>query len=100
MIHAPAEWMEIVRKHLRFYLTQEYQVILFGSRATGVRLKKHSDFDLCIKGKSKIDSHLLSSLKEGFVNSDLPVRVDVADWHELPDFLKKIVDEEGVEVSF
>lgn len=100
MIHAPDEWIEIVRKLLRFHLPQGYRVILFGSRATGVRLKNHSDFDLCVKGEGKLDSHVLSSLKEGFVNSDLPVRVDVADWHDLPDFLKKVVDQDGVEVSF
>jgi len=100
MIHAPEEWVKLVKKILRFHLEDGQRVILFGSRATGVRLKKHSDFDFCVRGEAKQDSHLLFNLKEGFINSDLPVRVDVVDWFEAPAFLQKIIEEEGVTFEY
>lgn len=100
MIHAPEEWIPLIKKILRFHLENGQRVILFGSRATGVRLKKHSDFDFCIKGEDKQDWRTMMELREGFTNSSLPVRVDVADWFELPPFMKEAVEKDGVEIDY
>lgn len=101
MIHAPDEWVALVKKILRFHLPETgYRVVLFGSRATGVRVKRHSDFDLCLMGEPKLDGLTLMNLRDGFADSNLPVRVDVVDWHEAPDFLKEIIEKDGIELSF
>ncbi len=100
MIHAPEEWTKLVRKVLRFNLEAGEKAILFGSRATGVRLKQYSDFDICIRGKEKIDDLLKADLRDGFSNSRLPVRVDVVDWFEAPPFLKEIIEKDGVEIDY
>lgn len=100
MIHAPDEWMAIVRKVLRFNLESGEKAILFGSRATGVRLKPHSDFDICIRGQTKLPDLVQADLRDFFSNSRLPVRVDVVDWFEAPPFLQEIIEKEGVEIEY
>lgn len=100
MIHAPDDWMKLIKKILRFHLEDGQRVILFGSRATGVRLKNHSDFDFCVRGEAKQDWRVMMELREGFVHSSLPVRVDVVDWHEAPPFLKEAIDKDGIEIDY
>jgi len=47
----------------------------FGSRVTGLRLKKFSDLDLALEGR--LDWTLRANLHEAFDESDLPMKVDV-----------------------
>ena len=64
------------------------EVRAFGSRVTWTA-KDYSDLDLVIVGAGPLDRKILGRLKEAFEESDLPIRVDVLDWHtisqELPE---------------
>ena len=74
----------------------ECEVRAFGSRATWTA-KDYSDLDLAIVGEGPVDWKTLGRLKEAFEESDLPIRVDVLDWHAISDNFKKVV-ERGCEV--
>lgn len=55
---------------------------VFGSRATG-KAKKYSDLDIAIIDEQPVTSKTLSELRETFSNSDLPISVDIVDWHTI-----------------
>ena len=74
----------------------ECEVRAFGSRATWTA-KDYSDLDLAVVGEEPLDWRTLGRLKEAFEESDLPMRVDVLDWHAVSDNFKKVI-ESGCEV--
>jgi len=73
----------IVKSILRQHVP-EAVVYAFGSRVA-LTAKPHSDLDLVIVGKEEIPLHCMHLLEEAFADSDLPFRVDVLDWHVVPD---------------
>ncbi|MEK7476067.1 MAG: restriction endonuclease subunit S [Candidatus Coatesbacteria bacterium] len=83
--------LDILHEHV-----PDREVRAFGSRATWTA-KDHSDLDLAIVGKEKLDWQLLARIKEAFSDSDLPIRVDVLDWHGISDSFRKVI-EKGYEV--
>lgn len=70
------------------------EVRAFGSRVTG-RAWEGSDLDLVIVSEERIPFHVMGELKEDFAESDLPVRVDVSEFVDLPKWLRKVVDDTG-----
>ncbi|MFO7774523.1 MAG: nucleotidyltransferase domain-containing protein [Candidatus Hydrogenedentota bacterium] len=60
------------------------EVWVYGSRATGTA-KPYSDLDLVIVGEAPLSVRTLALLENAFEESDLPFRVDVADWASLPE---------------
>ncbi len=58
------------------------EVRAFGSRVTG-GARPYSDLDLVIMGLEPLDRDTVRRLEEAFEESDLPMRVDVLDWHRL-----------------
>ena len=60
------------------------EVRAFGSRATWTA-KDYSDLDLAIVGTGPLDRITLGRLKGAFEESVLPMRVDVLDWHAIPE---------------
>lgn len=66
-------------------------VFAFGSRVTG-KARKFSDLDLYIKTGNKLPSQIIDDLKDAFSESDLPIRVDVLDWHAVSPEFQKIID--------
>lgn len=54
-------------------------VCAFGSRVTG-KAKKFSDLDIAIMGDVAVPLSTLANLREEFIESYLPFRVDVLDW--------------------
>ena len=67
----------------------------FGSRATWAA-KDYSDLDLAILGKGPLDWTTLGRLKEAFEESDLPMRVDVLDWHAISGGFREVIEREHV----
>jgi predicted nucleotidyltransferase len=55
-------------------------VFVFGSRSKGTA-KPLSDLDLVIMGE--VDKHLLSQVREGLEESNLPYKVDIVLWSEI-----------------
>ena len=74
----------------------ECEVRAFGSRATWTA-KDYSDLDLAIVGEGPLDRRTLGRLKEAFEESDLPMRVDVLDWHSISESFRGVI-ERGSEV--
>jgi len=74
--------------------TPDYEVWAFGSRVHQRGLKPFSDLDLVIITKTPLDTTHYSKLKEAFEESDLPIRVDIADWSLLNDTFKAIINKE------
>ena len=67
----------------------------FGSRASG-RAKKFSDLDLVLEGEAPLDGRMLARLHHAFVESDLPIKVDVVDWHALDPEFRALIDRQRV----
>ena len=73
----------------------ECEVRAFGSRATW-NAKDYSDIDVAIVGDGPLDWRTLGRLKESFEESNLPMRVDVLDWHAISESFRKVIKREYV----
>lgn len=79
MIDLNPSHLETVRRILAEHVPG-CEVRAFGSRAPWTA-KDYSGLDLAVVGWAAVDSDALCRLKDAFEESDLPVRVDVIDWH-------------------
>jgi type I restriction enzyme S subunit len=75
------------------------EIIVFGSRIHGTA-KPWSDLDLAIKANSSLEWKLLAEIKETFLESDLPFRVDVLDWNDIAESFRKAIEISGYECLF
>ena len=68
----------------------ECEVRAFGSRAAWTA-RDYSDLDLAVVGQGPLDWRTLGRLKEAFEESTLPMRVDVLDWHAIPENFREVI---------
>ena len=73
----------------KYVSPSEYQVFLFGSRATGNNAK-WSDFDVGIMGKEVLPYSKLEQIEHELEDSNIPYRVDVVDFARASDKFKRI----------
>ena len=73
----------------------ECEVRAFGSRATWTA-RDYSDLDLAVVGEGPLDWQTLSRLKEALEESDLPMRVDVLDWHATSESFREVIERDYV----
>ena len=73
----------------------ECEVRAYGSRATWTA-RDYSDVDLAVVGKGPQDPGVIADLKEAFQNSNLPMRVDVLDWHGVSEEFREAIRAEAV----
>ncbi|CAN5386250.1 hypothetical protein BH11ARM2_BH11ARM2_03900 [soil metagenome] len=92
---APQE-LDIVRRILRQYVPG-IKAMAFGSRATG-RARQWSDLDLILLPPSALSTETLGDLREAFMESDLPMRVDILDAHRVDEEIRGIAMREAVEL--
>ena len=76
----------------------ECEVRAFGSRATW-NAKDYSDIDVAIVGDGPLDWRTLGRLKESFEESNLPMRVDVLDWHAISESFQIVIERDYVVVQ-
>ena len=76
----------------------ECEVRAFGSRAAWTA-KDYSDLDLAIIGTGPLNRRTLGRLKEAFEESRLPMRVDVLDWHTVPESFRNAIKRDYVVVQ-
>ena len=69
------------------------EVRAFGSRVKWTA-KDYSDLDLAVVGNRRFSLREMYRLTEAFEESDLPMRVDVVDWHEISEGFRRIIDAE------
>ncbi len=92
----PGEWaavMAILKRHV-----PDDEVFPFGSRARR-QTKPFSDLDLVICGRQAIPLSTIASLEHDFVESDLPFRVDVVDWHRIGEGFRRAIAADQVPVQ-
>ena len=72
-------------------------------RGAGIRVARDhdrqartADLDLAVVGEGPLDWRTLSRLKEAFEESDLPMRVDVLDWHATSESFRKVIEQNYV----
>ena len=85
--------LDIAKKHV-----PDCDVLAFGSRHKWTN-KETSDLDLAVWGKGKIGFEIIGTMKEDFMESDLPFRVDVLDYHAISPEFRAVIDA-GYEVIY
>jgi len=86
---SPSE-MEIIQSIIKKH-APNCDVLAFGSRLKGTH-SEASDLDLAIKGLEKLPAKTLSNIKEDFMESDIPFKVDVLDYHRTSEAFRGIID--------
>ena len=90
MMDLSPQSVDIIKKIMQEYVPG-CEVRVFGSRVNSTA-KKYSDLDLVIVGKEKIPTRKMNALREAFEDSDLPIRVDVLDWHAISSDFRVIIE--------
>lgn len=88
----PDRYLEMVRAILRQHIP-DHEVWAYGSRVTGGAFEA-SDLDLAVRHPA--DPHQgcarLFALRDAFVESNLPIRVDVMDWARIPASFRREIE--------
>ncbi|RKZ39020.1 MAG: nucleotidyltransferase domain-containing protein [Gammaproteobacteria bacterium] len=90
MIFLEAQHLDRVHHILQRWVPN-YEVWAFGSRVHRRGLKPFSDLDIVLISDSPLDVSLYGKIKEAFSESDLPIRVDIADWNLLSNSFKEMI---------
>lgn len=67
------------------------EVRVFGSRIEGAA-GRFSDLDLVLVCDKRVDWRRIGALKDAFAASDLPITVDILDWHAISDEFRAIIE--------
>ena len=94
MLDISPKHLEIVKTILSEFVP-DCEVRAFGSRCDGTA-RKHSDLDLCVCGSGKLDWQLLANLKDALMESELPFRIDLLDYHAIPVHFRENIDKSEV----
>ncbi|MDR1308794.1 MAG: nucleotidyltransferase domain-containing protein [Deltaproteobacteria bacterium] len=94
MIHVTDAELETILDILKAHAPTG-EVWAFGSRQKGTH-RKHSDLDLAVVGNGRQTLSVIGKLKEAFVDSTLPHRVDVLDYHAVLPSFREIIDAEAL----
>jgi predicted nucleotidyltransferase len=86
----PADHRRIVLDIFHAHLPRSARVWVFGSRASG-RARRYSDLDLAIDAGRRLTLDEIAQLAEAFSDSDLPYKVDLADWHDIDDRWRRTI---------
>lgn len=89
MIDLAPEQLAIVRTLLSAQFP-ECEVRAFGSRVTG-NAKPYSDLDIVLVGPARLPIVRLAALREAFAESEIPIRVDLIDWHAISENFRNII---------
>lgn len=91
--HHLATVRDILAQHV-----PDYEVRAFGSRAKWEG-QDHSDLDLAIVREDDENGSAIECLKEAFEDSDLPIRVDILDWHAITEDFREAIESDCVVVQ-
>jgi len=90
MIDLEPRHLETVRRILAAHLPG-VEVRAFGSRVRGTA-RRFSDLDLAVVADDPLPADRLEALRDAFSASDLPILVDVLDWHAVNPAFRAVVD--------
>jgi type I restriction enzyme S subunit len=89
--------IELGREHLKLVTAilalriNRGEVWVFGSRINKNAAKIFSDLDLAFVGMPPLTINEIGILQEDFSESNLPIRVDICNYSDLPDAIKRDV---------
>jgi len=91
-LRLPERYLATVRALSHQHLPQA-EIWAYGSRVTGTG-HDASDLDLVARNPSGLTEETpgLSDLQEAFIESDLPIRVDVMDWARIPESFRREIE--------
>jgi len=90
MIDLEPRHLELVRQILAAHLPG-VEVRAFGSRVRGTA-RRFSDLDLAVCSDGPLPADRLEALRDAFSASDLPILVDVLDWHAVSPAFRAVID--------
>ncbi len=96
--------LDLTPKHLELLLAilrqrvPNVRVYAYGSRVTG-KARPFSDLDLALHGDGPIPREHLAQLREDLTDSDLPMRVDLVDLHQISEPFKEVINAQRVAVA-
>ena len=93
-LHLEPRQLVMIEQMLQDFIP-EARVWCFGSRILGQSLKRFSDLDLVVRNEENLHAEL-GKLREAFEASNLPIKMDLLEWNQLPDWLKQEIFEEYV----
>ena len=93
-VHLEPRHLVMIEQMLQEFIP-EARVWCFGSRVHGRGLKRFSDLDLVVRDEENLHAEL-GKLRDAFEALDLPIKVDLSEWNQLPDWLKRDILEEHV----
>jgi predicted nucleotidyltransferase len=95
----PDEYLEPIRKLLRTHVPH-VEVWAYGSRVRGGG-HEASDLDLVLRDPAAQGAEVagLAEIKEAFIESDLPIRVDIVDWARLPEAFRREIERAHVVIQ-
>lgn len=94
-IHLDAAQLRILKRILARHLPAGARVSVFGSRATGLNLKPHSDVDVLIDAPVELPLATMADLRDALDESDLTCRVDVIQRSQTDAAFVAAVEEQG-----
>jgi len=89
MIDVEEKYLAEIRRILGEYVS-DCEVRVFGSRIEG-KAHDFSDLDLVLVGSEKLNWRRIELLKDAFASSNLPMTVDVIDWHAISDEFRAVI---------
>ena len=93
-VHLEPRHLVMIEQMLQEFIP-EASVWCFGSRVHGRGLKRFSDLDMVVRNEEDLHRRL-GKMQDAFQASDLPNKVDLSEWNQLPDWLKRDILEEHV----
>lgn len=83
--------LAIVKKILTKHVPK-CEVRAFGSRVNG-NPREYSDLDLAIMSKEELSLNKLLDIRDSFVESTLPFRVDIIDWNRTSSEFRNTIEQ-------
>jgi predicted nucleotidyltransferase len=95
----PQKYLKLVESLLRTHVP-DMEVWAYGSRVSGGS-HDASDLDLVLRNPHNLQEEVasLAELKEAFIESNLPIRVDVMDWARIPESFHREIERAHVVVQ-
>ena len=93
------KYLQLVQALLRKH-APDAEVWAYGSRVTG-GCHEASDLDLVLRNPAdlRMECRGMADLKELFIESNLPIRVDVMDWARIPESFHREIERAHVVVQ-
>ena len=91
MIDVEEKYLAEIRRILGEHVP-DCEVRVFGSRIEG-KARDFSDLDLVLVGSEKLNWRRIELLKDAFASSNMPMTIDVLDWHAISNEFRAIIED-------